>query len=72
MDEHAMRIIMVIRIPADVVTLVHHQTTLALLSRQPLGHGQTGKPGAYNEKIEHFLDRMTGFAGEIGGVFRQN
>ena len=63
-DEHAMRIIMVISIPANVVALVHNQTTLAELSGQPLGYGQAGKTSAYYEEVEHFLDRIN----EIYGI----
>ena len=55
MDEHAVRIIVVVSIPANVVALVHNQTTLAELSGQPLGYGQAGKTSANNEEIEHFF-----------------
>ena len=38
-NEHTMRVVMVVSVPSDVVALVHHQTTLAQLSCEPLGHG---------------------------------
>ena len=59
-NEHAVRIIVVIRIPTDMVALVHNQTTLAQLSRQALGHGETGKTRAYDEKVEHLFSAADG------------
>ena len=58
MDQNATRIIVVISIPADVVALINHQTALAELRREALGHCQAGKTGTNNEKIEHSLDRI--------------
>ena len=71
-NEHTMRVVLIISVAANMVALVHNQAALAQLSSQPLRHGQAGKPGTYDQEVEHFLDRMTGWAGETGEVFRQN
>ena len=59
-NEHAVRIIVVIRIPSDMIALLHNQTTLAQLSRQALGHGEPGKTRAYDEKVKHFFSVADG------------
>jgi hypothetical protein len=46
---------MVVGIPADVVALIHYETTLALLRRKPLCHGKPGKTSTNNENIPIFM-----------------